>query len=79
MSIPGIGQAALPVSNLFLKNSVHANFRQAVFAPTRPATPVIHDIRANSEWRFEVAFGQSIEVKASRINLSVTLSMLNCP
>lgn len=29
------------------------------------STPTIHDIKENSEWRFEVAFGSKIEVKVS--------------
>lgn len=28
-------------------------------------TPVIHDIKQNTEWRFEVAFGVKVEVKVS--------------
>lgn len=27
------------------------------------STPTIHDIKENSEWRFEVAFGSKVEVK----------------
>ncbi|KAH8678772.1 hypothetical protein BGZ60DRAFT_401815 [Tricladium varicosporioides] len=48
MSIPGLGQAA------------HAT---ALAAPTAVASAVVHDLQANSEWRFEVAHGQSIEVR----------------
>lgn len=33
-------------------------------APVEPgSTPTIHDIKENSEWRFEVAFGSKVEVK----------------
>ncbi|KAH8602071.1 Pre-mRNA cleavage complex II protein Clp1-domain-containing protein [Bisporella sp. PMI_857] len=48
MSIPGLGQAA-PAARLH--------------APIQSTVTVHHDLTANSEWRFEVAVGQSIEVK----------------
>lgn len=34
-------------------------------APTVPVSsgPIFHDIKENTEWRFEVAFGAKIEVK----------------
>ncbi|KAH7355166.1 Pre-mRNA cleavage complex II protein Clp1-domain-containing protein [Rhexocercosporidium sp. MPI-PUGE-AT-0058] len=48
MSIPGLGQAA-PAA--------------ALSAPTASATPVVHELQQNSEWRFEVAIGQTIDVK----------------
>ncbi|KAI9821526.1 MAG: Cleavage polyadenylation factor subunit clp1 [Phylliscum demangeonii] len=32
-------------------------------APAEPAAPTIHVLERGSEWRFEVAFGRSIEVK----------------
>lgn len=28
------------------------------------AAPIVHDLEANTEWRFEVAFGGKIEIKA---------------
>lgn len=32
--------------------------------PSEPiSTQIIHDIKENTEWRFEVAFGSKIEVK----------------
>lgn len=32
--------------------------------PSEPvSTPTIHEIKENTEWRFEVAFGSKIEVK----------------
>ncbi|TVY39548.1 mRNA cleavage and polyadenylation factor [Lachnellula occidentalis] len=48
MNIPGLGQAA-PAATFS--------------APTIQAAIAVHDLQANSEWRFEVAYGQSIEVK----------------
>ncbi|KAK6596099.1 pre-mRNA cleavage complex II protein [Botrytis cinerea] len=48
MSIPGLGQA------------VHA---ARTAAPAAVAHTNIHELQANSEWRFEVAIGSSIEVK----------------
>jgi polyribonucleotide 5'-hydroxyl-kinase len=42
---------------------------QATFsAPTIAATVAVHELRAESEWRFEVAIGQKIEV---RVNISI--------
>ncbi|CAG8982545.1 hypothetical protein HYALB_00002327 [Hymenoscyphus albidus] len=46
--IPGLGQA--PAAASFA-------------APTATSSVVLHELQANSEWRFEVAFGRSIEVK----------------
>ncbi|CZS89296.1 probable Protein clp1 [Rhynchosporium agropyri] len=48
MSIPGLGQAA-PAA--------------AFSAPSTAAAPVVHELQQNSEWRFEVAVGQTIDVK----------------
>ncbi|KAF4631926.1 hypothetical protein G7Y89_g6210 [Cudoniella acicularis] len=48
MSIPGLGQVAPAATFL---------------APTVTASTVVHELQANSEWRFEVAYGQSIEVR----------------
>ncbi|KAL2070533.1 hypothetical protein VTL71DRAFT_13559 [Oculimacula yallundae] len=48
MSIPGLGQA-VPAA--------------AFSAPTTSAAPVVHELQQNSEWRFEVAIGQTIDVK----------------
>ncbi len=42
------------------------DFCQATFsAPTIAATVAVHELRAESEWRFEVAIGQKIEVRVS--------------
>jgi polyribonucleotide 5'-hydroxyl-kinase len=39
---------------------------QATFsAPAIAATVAVHELRAESEWRFEVAIGQKIEVRVS--------------
>ncbi|KUJ16273.1 Clp1-domain-containing protein [Mollisia scopiformis] len=48
MSIPGLGQAA-PTA--------------AFLAPIPVAPTVVHDLQANSEWRFEVDIGEKIDVK----------------
>ncbi|KAL3427221.1 hypothetical protein PVAG01_00730 [Phlyctema vagabunda] len=48
--IPGLGQAP-PVATLSS-------------APITAATTAVHELLPNSEWRFEVAIGQSIELKA---------------
>ncbi|KAI1002617.1 mRNA cleavage and polyadenylation factor [Podosphaera aphanis] len=48
MSIPGLGQA-LPATSS----------NDAILG----TPPVIHEIPANSEWRFEVAFGQTVQVR----------------
>jgi hypothetical protein len=43
---------------------VKANLEQATFALTSVASATaVHELQANSEWRFEVAFGAGIEVK----------------
>lgn len=36
-------------------------------APTASATPVVHELQQNSEWRFEVAIGQKIDVKVRKL------------
>ncbi|KAE8448649.1 Cleavage polyadenylation factor subunit clp1 [Mollisiaceae sp. DMI_Dod_QoI] len=48
MSIPGLGQAA-PTA--------------AFSAPTVEAPVAVHELQANSEWRFEVEIGEKIDVK----------------
>ncbi|KIN00369.1 hypothetical protein OIDMADRAFT_42295 [Oidiodendron maius Zn] len=48
MSIPGLGQAAHAATYL---------------TPSIASSVAIHDLQANSEWRFEVAIGRSIEAK----------------
>jgi hypothetical protein len=65
--IPGLGQAT-PIVNqlLFESESAHTDHYQATFsAPTIAATVAVHELRAESEWRFEVAIGQKIEVRVS--------------
>ncbi|RDL30761.1 mRNA cleavage and polyadenylation factor CLP1 [Venustampulla echinocandica] len=47
--IPGLGQAAAAPT--------------FAAGPATAAASTIHELQANSEWRFEVAFGQSIDVK----------------
>jgi hypothetical protein len=47
--------------------TANANIKQATFAPTAVASAtVVHELQANSEWRFEVAFGKSIELKVRK-------------
>lgn len=48
MSIPGLGQAVTIAT---------------LSAPTTASSVAVHELQASSEWRFEVAIGQSIEVK----------------
>ncbi|RKF76134.1 mRNA cleavage and polyadenylation factor clp1 [Golovinomyces cichoracearum] len=48
MSIPGLGQAVQAA---------------ALSVPFVEASPVIHEIQANSEWRFDVAIGQNIQLR----------------
>ncbi|TAQ85137.1 hypothetical protein B7494_g6551 [Chlorociboria aeruginascens] len=49
MSIPGLGHA-VPAAT-------------SASAPIATATVAVHELDANSEWRFEVAAGQSLEVR----------------
>lgn len=35
------------------------------------STPTVHDIRENSEWRFEVAFGSKVEVKVGGNSIGI--------
>ena len=32
-------------------------------APVEVAAPTVHELQKGSEWRFEVAFGNNVEVK----------------
>lgn len=49
------------------KKGTYTNDEQAAFsAPTASVTPVVHELQQNSEWRFEVAIGQTIDVKVSK-------------
>ncbi|CAL3967141.1 unnamed protein product [Diplocarpon coronariae] len=48
MSIPGLGQATAAAS---------------LSTPIAAATPEVHELQQNSEWRFEVAIKQKIDVK----------------
>jgi polyribonucleotide 5'-hydroxyl-kinase len=66
--IPGLGQAAPTVSRLLLEDErLFTDYCQATFsAPTIAATVAVHELRAESEWRFEIAIGQKIEVRVSK-------------
>ena len=48
MSIPGLGLAAQPAR---------------LQATTFSTAVTVHDLNPNSEWRFEVAIGESIDLK----------------
>jgi len=48
MSIPGLGLAAQPAR---------------LQATTFSTAAAVHDLNPNSEWRFEVAIGESIDLK----------------
>lgn len=65
--IPGLGQAAPTVIRpLFGSERLCTDSSQATFsAPTIAAIVAVHELRAESEWRFEVAIGQKIEVRVS--------------
>jgi polyribonucleotide 5'-hydroxyl-kinase len=58
----------LQVYRFFGSERPHTDRTQATFsAPAIAATVAVHELRAESEWRFEVAIGQKIEVKVSII------------
>jgi hypothetical protein len=56
-----------PYVDFYLKARDHIiDCCQATFsAPAIAATVAVHELRAESEWRFEVAIGQKIEVRVS--------------
>jgi polyribonucleotide 5'-hydroxyl-kinase len=45
---------------------ISADQQTAFSAPTIAASTTVHELQPNSEWRFEVAFGQGVEVKVCR-------------
>ena len=53
MSIPGLGLAAQPAR---------------LQATTFSTAVTVHDLNPNSEWRFEVAIGESIDLKVDIYN-----------
>ena len=54
MSIPGLGLAAQPAR---------------LQATTFSTAVTVHDLKPNSEWRFEVAIGESIDLKVDMYNV----------
>lgn len=72
MSIPGLGLAVPIVSRPYpVRCNQIANKQQPAFsAPTTTGAVAVHELQANSEWRFEVAMGRSIEVKVSQIRMT---------
>ncbi|KAI6712011.1 hypothetical protein JHW43_005468 [Diplocarpon mali] len=60
MSIPGLGQATAAAS---------------LSTPIAAATPEVHELQQNSEWRFEVAIKQKIDVKARESNVLLKIKL----
>ena len=81
--IPGLGQAVPTVSWLSfkLKPRYPDRFQATFSAPTITATVAVHELQANSEWRFEVAIGQKIEVRvgASMVRFQFKANMFQGP
>ena len=46
-----------------------------VSVPVVPERPTaIHELQANSEWRFEVAFGENVEVKVDSLIYALNIN-----
>lgn len=57
MSVPGLQLSELPIGQPF------SNFTAQDSTPVEPLTEKTYEIAKFREWRFEVAFGATVEVK----------------
>ena len=59
MSVPGLQLSELPIGQPF------SNFTAQDSTPVEPLAEKTYEIAKFREWRFEVAFGTTVEVKVS--------------